>query len=189
MLEKEIAYNVLFTKYQHHATRLVHDLTSDGAPHTIVVLGGDGTLNEVIDGIRYLDKVTLGYIPLGSGNDFARGLGLPTDIHSALEQILSPSHYTAMNVGVLDYENKHRRFAVSTGIGFDAAVCHQVMVTVIAEKIQFITIIWFAKGSAHCCGDVTEFPFKSRIDLLKSRSLEIGFWKMYFPGFQNLFGK
>ena len=34
-----------------------------------------------------------------------------------------------MNVGVLDYENKHRRFAVSTGIGFDAAVCHQVMVT------------------------------------------------------------
>ena len=93
LLEKEIAYNVLFTKYQHHATRLVHDLTSDGAPHTIVVLG------------------------------------LPTDIHSALEQILSPSHYTAMNVGVLDYENKHRRFAVSTGIGFDAAVCHQVMVT------------------------------------------------------------
>lgn len=87
LLEKEIAYNVLFTKYQHHATRLVHDLTSDGAPHTIVVLGGDGTLNEVIDGIRYLDKVTLGYIPLGSGNDFARGLGLPTDIHSALEQI------------------------------------------------------------------------------------------------------
>ena len=66
LLEKEIAYNVLFTKYQHHATRLVHDLTSDGAPHTIVVLGGDGTLNEVIDWIRYLDKVTLGYIPLGS---------------------------------------------------------------------------------------------------------------------------
>ncbi len=45
-------------------------------------------LNEVIDGIVYLDKVTLGYIPLGSGNDFARGLGLPTDIHGALEQIL-----------------------------------------------------------------------------------------------------
>ena len=62
-------------------------------------------------------------------NAFARGLGLPTDIHGALEQILAPTHYTAMNVGVLDYENKHRRFAVSTGIGFDAAVCHQVMVT------------------------------------------------------------
>lgn len=127
--ERKVEYNVLFTKYQHHATHLVYDLTSDGQPHTIVVLGGDGTLNEVIDGIAFLDKVTLGYIPLGSGNDFARGLGLPCDIHDALEQILSPSHYTWMNVGVLDYESKHRRFAVSTGIGFDAAVCHQVMVT------------------------------------------------------------
>lgn len=129
LLERETHYEVLFTKYQHHATRMVHELTSDGKPHTIVVLGGDGTLNEVIDGIAFLDKVTLGYIPLGSGNDFARGLGLPTDIHSALEQILAPSHYTHMNIGVLDYESKHRRFAVSTGIGFDAAVCHQVMVT------------------------------------------------------------
>ena len=136
LLEKEIAYNVLFTKYQHHATRLVHDLTSDGTPHTIVVLGGDGTLNEVIDGIRYLDKVTLGYIPLGSGNDFARGLGLPTDIHSALEQILSPSHYTAMNVGVLDYENKHRRIAVSTGIGFDAAVCEEALSSPIKDVLN-----------------------------------------------------
>ena len=69
--EKEIEYKVLFTKYQHHATRLVHDLTSDSASHTIVVLGGDGTLNEVIDGIAYLDKVTLGYIPLGS-NGYSR---------------------------------------------------------------------------------------------------------------------
>ena len=104
--EKEIEYKVLFTKYQHHATRLVHDLTSDSASHTIVVLGGDGTLNEVIDGIVYLDKVTLGYIPLGSGNDFARGLGLPTDIHGALEQILAPTHYTFLNrlkLGKLTY--------------------------------------------------------------------------------------
>lgn len=129
LLEKEIHYEVLFTKYQHHATRMVQELTSDGKHHTLVVLGGDGTLNEVIDGIAFLDKVTLGYIPLGSGNDFARGLGLPTDIHSALKEILAPSHYTYMNIGVLDYESKHRRFAVSTGIGFDAAVCHQVMVT------------------------------------------------------------
>lgn len=139
--EKEIEYKVLFTKYQHHATRLVHDLTSDSASHTIVVLGGDGTLNEVIDGIVYLDKVTLGYIPLGSGNDFARGLGLPTDIHGALEQILAPTHYTAMNVGVLDYENKHRRFAVSTGIGFDAAVCHQVMVTPLKAFLNRLKLV------------------------------------------------
>ncbi len=44
--KKKLNIKFYFTKYQHHATRLVHDLTSDSASHTIVVLGGDGTLNE-----------------------------------------------------------------------------------------------------------------------------------------------
>lgn len=127
--QKNVCYQVLFTKYQHHATSLVRDLTSDLERHTIIVLGGDGTINEVINGITRLDKVTLGYIPLGSSNDFARGLGLPTDFKKALDNILTPSHYTYMDIGILNYEDKCRRFAVSTGIGFDADVCHQVMVT------------------------------------------------------------
>ena len=43
--ERNIEYQALFTKYQRHATQLVRDLTSDGREHTIVALGGDGTVN------------------------------------------------------------------------------------------------------------------------------------------------
>lgn len=72
--EQKAEYRVHFTKYQRHASRIAEEITTDGEEHTIVVLGGDGTVNEVLNGITELSKVTMGYIPMGSSNDFARYL-------------------------------------------------------------------------------------------------------------------
>lgn len=127
--ERGTEYQVFFTKYQRHATRIVRELTSDLERHTLIILGGDGTINEAVDGIARLEKVTLGYIPIGSSNDFARGLGLPTDTRQALDNILNPSRYSYINIGVLAYDDRRRRFAVSSGIGFDAGVCHEAAVS------------------------------------------------------------
>lgn len=127
--ERGARYQVFFTKYQRHATAIVQNLTSDLNLHTLIVLGGDGTINEVVDGIAQLEKITLGYIPIGSSNDFARGLGLPADTKQALDNILNPSHYSYINIGVLAYDDTRRRFAVSSGIGFDAGVCHEAAVS------------------------------------------------------------
>ena len=56
----------------------------------VIAAGGDGTLNEVINGVApHLDSVQVGLIPLGTGNDFARTLGLPASIPEAIE-ILAP---------------------------------------------------------------------------------------------------
>ena len=74
--EQNIDYQVFFTKYQRHAIQIVESLTSDGQEHTLVVLGGDGTIGEVLTGIVHPEKITLGYIPIGSGNDFARAAHL-----------------------------------------------------------------------------------------------------------------
>ncbi len=122
-------YQVFFTRYQRHAIKIIRELTSDLKRHTIIVLGGDGTINEVINGITQLSNVTLGYIPIGSSNDFARGLRLPTDTQKALDNILTPTKYTPVNIGVLTYNGKKRRFIVSSGIGFDAGVCHEAAVS------------------------------------------------------------
>ena len=59
--DNHIPYRAWQTGYQRHATRLARELTADGKEHTIIVLGGDGTVNEVVDGIRDLDRVILGY--------------------------------------------------------------------------------------------------------------------------------
>lgn len=126
---RQIIYEAYFTKHQKHATKIVRELTSDAAPHTIIVLGGDGTLNEVINGIQYLDLVTLGYIPTGSSNDFARSNHLSKDPKATLEHILSAQTIRKMDIGEVSYQNKKRRFLVSSGIGFDAAITHEAVVS------------------------------------------------------------
>ena len=127
--EKQIEYQAYFTKYQRHATKIVEELTSDGKEHTLVVLGGDGTIGEVLTGIVYPEKITLGYIPIGSGNDFARGLGLPKESAKALDIILHSQVRRKLDLGVLKYGNKKRRFGVSSGFGYDAAICYEICVS------------------------------------------------------------
>lgn len=130
LVNRQIEYKVYFTKFQKHATRLVAEITANGGEHTIVVLGGDGTVNEVINGIADFARVTLGYIPTGSSNDFARSLSLPATPSKALDVILRQPNITLMDVGELHYHNQKKRFfGVSAGIGFDASVCHQAVVS------------------------------------------------------------
>ena len=81
----------------------------------------------MINGIQEPDKITLGYIPIGSSNDFARGLGIPKEPFAALDAVLHPERIIRMDLGVLSDETRSRRFLVSAGIGFDAAVCHEVL--------------------------------------------------------------
>lgn len=126
---EKIDYEVYFTKYQKHATKITADITSDGNEHTIVALGGDGTVDEVVNGICNFDKTILGYIPIGSSNDFARGLSLPKKPIAALRNILDCPNLHSMNIGELTYKNKTRLFAVSAGIGFDADICHEAVVS------------------------------------------------------------
>lgn len=143
--ERNIPHKVLFTKFQCHATKLVRELTSDGQTHTIVVLGGDGTINEVVNGITDYTKVTLGYIPIGSSNDFARFFGLSRDPLQALDAILTPGKYAYMNVGLLSYRGHKKYFAVSAGLGFDAAICHQAVVSkfkILLNKIKLGSLIY-----------------------------------------------
>lgn len=128
---RNIEYQAYLTRYQLHASRIAAELTADGREHTLVILGGDGTVNEVLNGIRDLQKVTLGYIPIGSSNDFARYFGHTPDMEEALERILHPRRYVRMDVGRISCRKgqRRKRFAVSAGLGFDAAVCHQAMVS------------------------------------------------------------
>lgn len=126
---RNVDYKVYFTEYQKHATEITREITSSEEEQVVVALGGDGTVNEVVNGIMNYENTILGYIPIGSSNDFARGLCLPKDPVKALELILSMNKLHPMNIGELYYKGKKRRFAVSCGIGFDADIVHESVVS------------------------------------------------------------
>nr|MBO4518182.1 YegS/Rv2252/BmrU family lipid kinase [Clostridia bacterium] len=82
-----IPYALHYTEYPRHATELTASLIENGAT-AIIAVGGDGTLHEVINGFSNFDRVAMGVIPCGTGNDFASAVNIPEDPIKALEIIL-----------------------------------------------------------------------------------------------------
>ena len=124
--QKDIEYLVYETTHAGHAEELVRDITSDDKPHTFIVIGGDGTINEVVNGLKNPALATIGLIPSGSGNDFAKALNIPLTPEYALEQILECEQTTPINYGETRLQNVYRRFLISCGCGFDSDVCKGV---------------------------------------------------------------
>ena len=111
-----LGVEVLNTERPDHATKLAS--SADAA--LVVAAGGDGTINEVINGLGR--KATLAILPLGTANVLARELGLPLDVERACERILR-GHRARIDLGVAtNREGVERRFACMAGIGFDAKV-------------------------------------------------------------------
>ena len=107
--------NITFTEYAGHAVELARQYARMGFD-AVVAVGGDGTVNEVAQGLRDT-KTALGIIPMGSGNGFARHLNIPIRPQKALEMI---NHSEPISV---DYGLANGRLFVSTcGTGFDALV-------------------------------------------------------------------
>lgn len=134
VLKKEnVPYAVHFSKQSGGVADIVSELfaDSDHLPEdeqfTLIILGGDGTMNEAVQAIPPGVAATMGYIPTGSSNDLARDLGIPKNPEAALELILHTGKARPMDLGVLTYpDGESRRFCVSCGLGYDAAVCEEV---------------------------------------------------------------
>lgn len=126
-----IEYEAHLTKQQGDAKRFARELTEGmKEPKMIVAVGGDGTVNEVLDGISFGGPITFGYIPAGSGNDLARSLKISKNPYRALKKILNPRYHKLLDYGVVSYGEdviSYRRFMVSSGIGLDAAICHNIL--------------------------------------------------------------
>src|SRR5205807_1878521 len=76
---------IQFTSSAGDAMRLAQEAARNGF-ELVIAAGGDGTLNEVINGIApFVQQLQVGLIPLGTGNDFARMLALPTTVEDCIE--------------------------------------------------------------------------------------------------------
>ena len=111
------------TSRRGHATRLAQGAAADGAD-VVVVLGGDGTLNEAANGLAGTDTA-LAALPGGSTNVFARTLGLPDDPIEATGVLLEALARGAVRgVGLGSVNGRY--FLFHAGMGFDAAIVARV---------------------------------------------------------------
>ncbi len=129
LMEHKIEYISYFSHTPGEVTKIAHQITKGATrenPKSIIVLGGDGTVNEVLQGISDFRTVILGYVPTGSSNDLARDLGISRNPLEAVEKAFYSGIAQKMDVGCVSFsDGKKRYFAVSCGIGFDAAVCEE----------------------------------------------------------------
>ena len=125
-----INFTKVLTEYQGHAIEIAKNLVEKGVRHLFLV-GGDGTLNEVVNGIytsNIADKeqVTIAVIPYGSGNDWARYWNLSKKI-SKLQPLFTNENVVKIDIGKLTYKNAEnqnceRFFLNGAGFGFDGQV-------------------------------------------------------------------
>ena len=123
--EREIEYQLFETLYAGYATEVVRELVNQATEHiNLIIVGGDGSINEVVNGISDFSKISVGVIPAGTGNDFARNLGISRDVKACLDDILSSKNETKLDLGLFHWESlkRSRIFAISSGLGFDALV-------------------------------------------------------------------
>jgi YegS/Rv2252/BmrU family lipid kinase len=125
-------FEVEFTHEPGHATQLAREAVATGY-RTIVSVGGDGTLNEVVNGL-IVDgcadpDVKLGLIPGGTGSDFGRGIGLPRDSLDAALRLLkaTPRWFDVGQITCKLGEGTSTRYFINVaGLGFDGEVCDRV---------------------------------------------------------------
>ncbi len=119
----------VFTEHKFHATELTVSAVRQGYRH-IIVVGGDGTLHEVVNGLfiqREVDprEVLLAVVAVGTGNDWMRMFGVPRRYEDTVRAIREGRSFL-QDVGIISYEEAHYRqsryMANVAGAGFDAAV-------------------------------------------------------------------
>lgn len=117
--ERGVSWQAFWTEDAGHATDLAERASQQGYD-AVVAVGGDGTLNEVVNGAIGSD-VPVGLIPLGTGVDFSRSARLPRSPGEALDVILS-GNVRRVDVGVVN----DRYFCNVAGTGFDATVADRI---------------------------------------------------------------
>ncbi len=115
-------FEIFHTKEPGHGIELAQKALEDGWS-AVVAVGGDGTVGEVLNGVmrgEEGERCCFGFIPIGTGNDFARSLNIPLNLEEATKVLLKPGK-KVMDIG----REREGFFAIITGLGFPAEVMAQ----------------------------------------------------------------
>jgi YegS/Rv2252/BmrU family lipid kinase len=120
---RAFAFDSVETRAPGHAIALADEAARAGVP-LVVAVGGDGTLNEVVNGVAPLREshpVTVGAVMTGRGRDACRNLGLRRDPRRAVQRLVD-GDIVSRDLGLAVWPGGRRFFIAAAGVGFDALV-------------------------------------------------------------------
>ena len=119
--EKSLDYSIVFTQYPHHAEEIVKQVVeSSEKPVRFYACGGDGTINEVVNGIIENGSGEIAVVPIGTGNDFVKTFSAPCDFLCLENLVFGKS----VRVDTVSLGNEV--FANMLNVGFDSSVVKTV---------------------------------------------------------------
>ncbi|MFJ7407319.1 MULTISPECIES: diacylglycerol/lipid kinase family protein [unclassified Lysinibacillus] len=123
-----IDYQVALTQYEGHGQEIAKQWAqNDQTKKLIIIVGGDGTVHEVVSGIVHNNLVVIAVVSAGSGNDFARYFQTFKNAKQIETYVKTEMPSTTMDIGKLQLGAiKHEVFVNNAGIGFDAYVTRQI---------------------------------------------------------------
>ncbi len=174
-------YDILTTEYPGHATEIAMQKSS-AEPCRIYSVGGDGTLNEVLNGMAGSNS-SLGVIPCGSGNDFIKSIvgdNIPDNIMSATIEGTEK---------LIDYARVNDKYFVNiSSVGFDAEVAYQTghfkKLPLISGKIAYV--LGILSTIAVCKNNQMELRVDNEVISGKSLLVAAGIGKYYGGGMHAL---
>ena len=132
LINEGIAFDDVLTEYPRHAIEIVRNAIVEKGYRKFIAVGGDGTNNEVINGIFTQDavpttEITMAAMPIGTGNDWRRTFDIPLE-YDKVAKIIKAGHTYAHDIGKLTYYDDGntgiRYFLNAAGTGLDEMVCH-----------------------------------------------------------------
>jgi diacylglycerol kinase (ATP) len=162
-LEKSLgrldSFELKETRGPRDAGVLARQAIDEGITH-IAGAGGDGTLNEILNGVsEHLSRVTLGVLPLGTGNDFAAAIGMPKG-HAEAVEILAAGESAKVDVVRLRNREISHYFLNTSAGGFTTVVDEKLT----AESKDWLGVIAFYLAAARALPDMEEYRLRVKFD-------------------------
>lgn len=178
-------YEVAFTEYEGHGKELAKNWAQNAqTKQLIVIVGGDGTIHEIVSGVVHNKFIVIGVVRAGSGNDFARYF---TTFQNAfqIESYIQNNEMAnlPMDVGVVQFgDQQHEIFVNNAGVGFDAFVTKRINKSRLKLYLNKIGLGKLSYAAAVVRG---LFSFKSFDVTIRSSDQEWQFKQAWFVAMSN----
>ncbi|MBP3046485.1 YegS/Rv2252/BmrU family lipid kinase [Bacillus subtilis subsp. subtilis] len=164
LIKRKVEHRSFLTEHPGHAEVLARQISTiqEYKLKRLIVIGGDGTMHEVVNGLKDVDDIELSFVPAGAYNDFSRGFSIKKiDLIQEIKKVKRPLTRTFHlgSVNFLQDKSQILYFMNHIGIGFDAYVNKKAMEFPLRRVFLFLRLRFLVYPLSHLHASATFKPF------------------------------